>query len=204
MMWNVDGLRVDIGTLGALEPIDVLFEFEGPQIYVATHFGRPLLAYVSDCDDANELHRLLVVPTSEKLIADLKAGYISISDALRQPWLHAVDQTAEGHIAAVWHLPYGLDSVPDGYKPIEGTLISADLEPHDIAAPTDAAELLAIYRHVAIPALEIEVRQAVVNYVDPYHASLDVELANNLEIPSRDQPLNNWAQNDEAPRQTLH
>lgn len=128
MTWTVRGTRLDSIPFGTLEPQEVLYEFDGPQIYVAADNGRPLFVYESDSDDVNGLRRLLVVPTSTEIIAGLKTGALSLCDALRQPWLHVVDQRFDGRVVASWHLDDGLDSVPDGYKPVEGTLLSVELE----------------------------------------------------------------------------
>ncbi|WP_407853334.1 hypothetical protein [Burkholderia gladioli] len=128
MSWEVQGSRLISEALGELRPIEVLYEYEGPQIYVTEHLGRPLLVYVSDIDEESELYRLLVVSTSQTILSSLKTGHFSIADALRQPWLHAVDKAFSGEIISIWFLPNGLDAVPVDFKPVEGTLLSPDLE----------------------------------------------------------------------------
>lgn len=128
MTWQIEYPRIVDPLFERLEPTDVLYDFDGPQLYVAQERGLPVLVYVAWSDDDELIHRLLVVPTSNTIIQRLREGQYSVCDALRQPWLHAVDQNYDGAILDVWHLEGGLDSVPKDYKPVEGTLLSLELE----------------------------------------------------------------------------
>lgn len=140
MIWPASGTPVDSAIFGSLEPEEVLYDFDGPQIYISRSQGRPIFVYESDADDAAEVRRLLVVPTSEALISGLKTGRTSLCEALRQPWLHAVDQSNNGDVLNIWYLIDGLNSVPEDFKPVEGTLLSMELEQQRDNKIPEAAE----------------------------------------------------------------
>lgn len=128
MIWEAMGAEVAATSIGMLDPEEVLYEFDGPKLYIARHEGKPLLVYESKTDDVAQIARLIAVPTSERLISELKQGDISVFDALNQPWLHAVDQSYGGHILRVWHLPYGIQSVPTNARPRPQTRLWPHLE----------------------------------------------------------------------------
>ena len=157
MTWKLDSSPISGTFFGTLEPEDVLYEFDGPQFYVTRESGRPLLVYVADSDEDELVRRLLVVPTSHTIVRGLRDGSCSVCDALRQPWLHVVDQNFDGTIVGVWFMEEGLDSVPSDYKPVEGTLLSVELEYKRAEAEKISARIV----DVSAAAQKAELRRSV-------------------------------------------
>lgn len=212
MMWNVSGTLLDNDALGNLAPVEILYEYEGPRIFTASHCGRPVLAYESDCDDEQRIRRLLVVPTSDRIVRELKEGMLSISDSLKQPWLHAVDQSFDGTILAIWHISAGLESVPEKYKPVEGTLLSAELEHANDSAMSVAGRSNTWFAssevHLTYKADVVLMYPEVPSDEDAATANVsgaaDVEVAKHLESPANQTPLNHWPPANHASNRTLH
>jgi hypothetical protein len=78
------------------EAIEVLHEFEGPRIFTIRDAEGDLnLAYWSDHDA--EIDRYVVVPTSKRIVNDLRAGHLTVLAALDQPrcWLCDISQNQE-------------------------------------------------------------------------------------------------------------
>lgn len=159
-MWIIHSAPTDDRLFEHLTPERVLYEFDGPQLYVAMEGGRPLLVYVADSDDDELLRRLIVVPTSPSIVRSLSEGRYSVCDALRQPWLHIVDQTYDGVIENIWYFEDGLESVPHDYKPAEGTLLSVELE----KARVEDESALAKKINQSATVKKAELRRAVVGH----------------------------------------
>jgi hypothetical protein len=127
--WAVKGIELEPDTFGALTPDEMLYEFDDCKIYIAHHNRRPLFVYTSAVDYDNQIIRTLVVPTSNDMVVKLKTGELSVCDMMRSPWFHIVDWDFVGEtIMNVEYIEGGLARIPEGFKPIEGTLISAELE----------------------------------------------------------------------------
>lgn len=209
MSWTVDGTPVPVAPFGDLAPVEVLYDFEGPQIYIAHDSGRPLFVYVSDINERDEYMRLLVVPVSRQIVENLKAGDLTLCDVLRQPWLHAVDQAFDGVVRAAWYIDAGLNAVPDGFKPVEGTLLSAELE---AARMNEPVFVLDSPNEATDPPQDLPA--AAIEETEPFHIrgragvifrySYKVEFSDapNVDhLPAPDErQLNQWVPNDDATR----
>lgn len=117
MIWESNGIMLAPTILGALVPLSVLYEFDGPKLFVTEHLGMPLLVYESHADDVLKLLRLLVVPTNKQILAELEGGECFVYDALDHPWLFVVDQHYDGRIVRVNLFRNGLASVPRSCRP---------------------------------------------------------------------------------------
>ncbi|WP_414451531.1 hypothetical protein AB4851_22580 [Burkholderia sp. 22PA0099] len=168
MTWEVQGARISNEIVGELRPVVVLYEYDGPQIFVAESCGRPLLVYVSDVDEEDRYYRLLVVATSEAILNSLRAGKLSLIDALNQPWMHAVDKTFGGEVTSVWFLPNGINDVPDGFKPVDGTLLSHELEEQRLNRTSEAS-----LAHLTVVSTEFV--QTLAARIETLHASLTIQ-----------------------------
>lgn len=127
-MWDAIGSEVSPSPFGMLDPEEVLYEFDGPKLYVARQDCKPVLVYESATDDATQTARLIVAPTNDRVLAKLKQGDISIFEALDQPWLYAVDQSYDGQVIRAWFLSYGIESVPTNARPRPQTRLWPHLE----------------------------------------------------------------------------
>ena len=98
-MWMIPGKPVSPTRFQPFEPVDVLYEFDGPRIFTLWDSeGELNLAYWSDEDDA--ICRYVVVPTTDKIVAALRQGGVSVYDALNQPRCWLCDLTHLGEIVA--------------------------------------------------------------------------------------------------------
>ena len=125
-MWSIAGKPVSPGRFQPFEPVDVLYEFDGPRIFTLWDSeGELNLAYWSDEDDA--ICRYVVVPTTSKILTALRQGGISVYDALSQPrcWLCDVGHT--GAITECQRVEF--EAIPRDSLPAIGTMLLPTLEP---------------------------------------------------------------------------
>jgi hypothetical protein len=125
-MWTVEGQETDWPKLDSLQPERVLDFYDGPSLFtVRTADGFDLLAY--RCGADRDVDRFLLVPTSEKLLADIEDNLISLREALTlQPWAWLVDRNRDGTLSR----PLAIDSLklPDHALPEEGVRLFADTD----------------------------------------------------------------------------
>lgn len=114
-----------------ITPNEVLFDFEGPQIFTFAWQDLLFLAYASDYDAINSKTRLLVVGTTSEEIEHLKQGRLAILEALSKPLVWAADWDGLVKATNINVLPNGINSVPISHRPEEGTLLWAHLESED-------------------------------------------------------------------------
>jgi hypothetical protein len=85
MAWpNLSALQaIDLVHIGALHPVEVLYQFEQPCIFTADlPSGSQVLAYLVEELEQEERYRYLLATTAVETIADLKAGALSVREAL--------------------------------------------------------------------------------------------------------------------------
>ena len=125
-MWTIQGKTVDPSRFQPFEPVNVLYEFDGPRIFtIHDADGELNLAYWSDEDE--KVCRYVVVPTTPKLIASLQRGGISVFDALNQPRCWLCDVSTKGEIARCERVDF--DAIPRDSLPAIGTMLLPSLEP---------------------------------------------------------------------------
>ena len=125
-MWDVQGKLADIKRFGAFDPVEILYEFDGPRLFTTRDIDDELnLVYWSDEDDM--ITRYIVVPTSNRILGDLRKGVLSVFDALNQPRCWLCDVDFEGSP------PRGLlvdfEAIPRDAIPAQGTMLWPFLEP---------------------------------------------------------------------------
>ncbi len=125
-MWHIDGKPDKTERFARLEPVEVLYEFDGPRIFTARDAdGELVLVYWSDEDD-NAI-RYVVVPTSTRIVDSLRSGMLSVLDALNQPrcWLCDMDHSGEMSNC----LLVDFDVLPRDALPADGAMLWPSLEP---------------------------------------------------------------------------
>ncbi len=125
-MWSIPGKPVSPARFQPFEPVDVLYEFDGPRIFTLWDSeGELNLAYWSDEDEA--ICRYVIVPTTDKIVAALRQGGISVFDALNQPRCWLCDLTYSGEIAVCQRVEF--EAIPRDSLPAIGTMLLPTLEP---------------------------------------------------------------------------
>lgn len=125
-MWNVGGTTVNPRRFQPFEPVEVLYDFDGPRIFTLNDSeGELNLAYWSDEDD--RVCRYVIVPTTPKIVASLRAGRISVFDALDQPRCWLCDVTHQGELSDCRRVSF--EAVPRDSLPTIGTMLLPTLEP---------------------------------------------------------------------------
>lgn len=121
--WTSEGTLLDAAVLGVLEPVEVLYDFDGPRVFTTlAPDGATLLAYV--CDETVLGTRLLVVPTDQKTVDDVKSGGIALFTALNQPWVWLVERDGGGSPMSVRRIR--LSDVPLLNLPRPGARLTGD------------------------------------------------------------------------------
>lgn len=93
-MWTISDREIVPSRFTPFSPATVLYAFDGPRIFtVYDTDGEQHLACWSDEDE--RIIRFIVVPTSDRILGDLRRGDLSVFEALNQPrcWLCDVSQT---------------------------------------------------------------------------------------------------------------
>ncbi len=108
-MWKISGQTVARERFEPFLPVDVLDDYDGPRIFTLKDADGELnLAYWSDGEQGNS--RYVVVPTTTKILDSLRAGEISVFDALNQPRCWVCDTSLSGDVGNCWRVDF--DSIP--------------------------------------------------------------------------------------------
>jgi hypothetical protein len=106
--------------------VEVLYDFDGPWVFATLDADGELnLAYWSDGDQTR--WRYVVVPTTPIIVAALRAGRVSVLDALNQPRCWVFDTDATGAVRACHRVDF--ESIPRDALPAAGTMLLPTHEP---------------------------------------------------------------------------
>lgn len=130
MLWVPNGPPIEFVDVGDLDPDEVLIFFDGPKLFVSKVAGKALLVYESAVDEATSSVRFIAAPTSERILALLKSGEISVFRALDQAWVYAVTQSFDGEFVSASLLSRGIRGAPKDARPHETTLLWPHLAAH--------------------------------------------------------------------------
>ena len=126
MNWLIDPDSEESGLINGFEPVEVLYEFDGPKIFtLADRFGDLLL--LSWCDETEDGDRYLMVPASAKILRDLRVGAISVRDALEQTRCWIVDSSFDRESFRIYR--YQFQEIPTDCLPKRGTMLLPSLQP---------------------------------------------------------------------------
>ncbi len=127
-MWTVDGYACSPEQLDlAVEPAEVLYDFDGPRLFTTMRREKLVLAY--QCDEDHHAARYLFVPTTRETLSDLKLGRKTVREALDQPigWVcdvpHGQTRPSQG-----WEVA-PLAQVRSDRLPAPGVMLSPELQP---------------------------------------------------------------------------
>jgi hypothetical protein len=125
-MWPVTGRIADLERFGSFEPVEVLYDFDGPRTF--THRDRDgELCLAHWCDGDAEGTRFVVAAVTEEQVQKLKKGELTLREALDQPRVWVVDLAPSGEPRHAWVLRRLLDLPPD-VLPRPGTMLLPSLE----------------------------------------------------------------------------
>jgi hypothetical protein len=123
-MWETSGKQVATSRFEPFEPDEVLYEFDGPRVFTLRDCeGELNLSCWSDEQDSTS--RYVVVPTTGKIVHDLRQGDSSVYDALNQPRCWLCDVTHGGKIVRCERIEF--DQIPADSLPAPGTLLMPDM-----------------------------------------------------------------------------
>jgi hypothetical protein len=124
-MWQVRGNHINAGLFEPFEPVEVLYDFDGPRTF--THkdsAGQMCLAHWCDAD--RDFNRFIVVPFTDSSVQRLKSGEITLADVLDQPCVWVLDVAHSGDIREAWGVK--LADLPADVLPKPGTMLWLSLE----------------------------------------------------------------------------
>ncbi len=129
-MWTVTGKvtgkPVELDQFLPFEPLEVLYEFDGPRIFtILDKDGELYLAYWSDEDES--LCRYVVSPSTTGIVDSLRTGIVSVFDALNQPRCWLCDVDIAGELISCQRIDFG--AIPRNALPVAGTMLLPSLEP---------------------------------------------------------------------------
>lgn len=125
-MWNIIGTRSAPDRFESFDPIEVLYEFDGPRIFtVSDSEGGLNLAYWSDEDD--RIARYVVVPTTRTIVDSLHSGAITVFQALNQPCCWLCDVAHDGTLVDCRRTEF--DDIPRDALPAVDALLLPSLQP---------------------------------------------------------------------------
>jgi hypothetical protein len=148
-MWTAAGKPVPVDRFAPFEPVEVLYEFDGPRIFTMRDAdGELCLAYWSDEDDTAS--RYVVVPTTTTIVDRLKQGSLSVHEALDQPRCWLCDRNHQGELVACRRVEF--EELPADALPTSGTRLLPSLEPQPV-------ELVGRVRELDKDRLSFELRE---------------------------------------------
>lgn len=123
-MWQVTGAQTS-GSWLDLEPITVLYDFDGPRIFTCKDDrGKLFLAY--QCGEANRIMRFLVVPFSEESEQRLTTGQDSLHDVLMRPQAWVFDLDFQWNVIGTWRIE--VENLPTDCVPRPGVMLWSHLQ----------------------------------------------------------------------------
>lgn len=125
MNWQPKTLYTQLANFEDLKPTEVLYEFDGPRIFLANTLLGQLLCYF--LDENEQIQRFIVAPTNAHIIEKLKTGLLCVHDALNQPWVWFIDLDNNGNTIKAWQGV--LSEAPSIMLPKVGVMLWPDLEP---------------------------------------------------------------------------
>ncbi|MSR58061.1 MAG: hypothetical protein EXS05_10340 [Planctomycetaceae bacterium] len=124
-MWSIAGKPVPSDRFQPFEPVEVLYEFDGPRVFSVLDSDQELnLACWSDEDE--QICRYVVAATTPETIAALRNGGISVYDALNQPRCWLCDVSPPGILTECRRVEF--ERIPRDALPAPGTLLMSVLE----------------------------------------------------------------------------
>lgn len=125
-MWEIQGKEVDVGRFMPFDPVEILYEFDGPRIFTFLDADEaPNLAYWSDEDENHT--RYVVVPTNKGIVDNLRNGVLSVFDALEQPRCWICDAAPDGKLIGCFLVDFG--AIPKDALPARSVMLWPSLEP---------------------------------------------------------------------------
>lgn len=125
-MWQVTGTPISV-PFECLEPIRVLYEFDGPRIFTVTSPLGDFLAYLSTESDSESTARYILAPTGDAMVAALENGTRTVFEALAQPWIWIVDVGFDGQVKNAWRST--IEVIPAENRPRPHVVLWPELEP---------------------------------------------------------------------------
>ena len=99
--------------IASIEPVEVLYDFDGPVLFVAAYGFSSLLCY--KIEEVGTSSQYILSPTNPDALAQLKAGKLALRSAIVQPWMWAVEVDADYCVVHSWLLKPAL--VPNEILP---------------------------------------------------------------------------------------
>ncbi len=127
MEWTISGIKIDSSTVGITEitPLETLYEFDGPKIFTLSTLIGNFIAYL--CDEDEDTQRFILAPTSISFLDDLKAGNITVFEALNQSWVWVVDTDYQWMTKSIYSTC--LADLPQAILPKPTTMLWSHLQP---------------------------------------------------------------------------
>lgn len=138
MSWS--GLRrsVAAGIFTSMRPEEVLYDFDGPQIFTFySKLGQLCLAFL--CEEFEDFERFLVVPVRPSDVEALKSGGMTLRDALTRSWMWVVDRSFSEQIARIWSVTE--QDLPAEALPLPGVLLQLRAPAAEASPPTNVTHL---------------------------------------------------------------
>ncbi len=111
----------------SLEPVRVLYEFDGPRIFTVSSQSGDFLAYLSTESDSTSSARYILAPTGDAMVTALEEGTRTVFEALAQPWIWIVDVGFDGQVKQGWRTSIG--EIPAEMLPKPHVMLWPELEP---------------------------------------------------------------------------
>lgn len=126
MLWEAKGSECSPESIGSMIPERVLFEYEGPRTFLSRDpDGELLLAH--QCGESDAVWRYVVVPFSDRLVAEIEEGRLDLHAALDQPRLWIADIGSGGKVIRC--VKSTLLAVPEKCLPRSGVMLYPEHEP---------------------------------------------------------------------------
>jgi len=125
-MWRVTGTQIN-GSWLNVEPLRMLYEFDGPKIFVCSDVPGVNEYLAFQCGQGQGVMRFLVVPFSEDLEYKLTTGGINLHDTLMRPRAWVFDLDYAWNTVGAWDVQ--VENLPRNCLPKPGVMLWSHLTP---------------------------------------------------------------------------
>lgn len=110
----------------SVEPSEVLYEYDGPRLFTTSEEPWMYLWYL--CDEASSAQRFIVAPTSDHVVSQLKAGVMTVREAISLPGTRVVE-VHNAKDAPLEHWRVSFDELPEQILPKRHVMLRPSLAP---------------------------------------------------------------------------
>lgn len=127
-MWEDEGNTTGEFPIETVEPDEILEYYDRPLLFTATpNTGHTVLFYWAGRTTSEAPERYICVPAHSKLIDDLKNGFRTLRETLKEGWTWVVHIDQDANVERAWSIDFS--EIPDEFLPEPGLMLEPEHQP---------------------------------------------------------------------------